>query len=193
MAGVTRRGDVIRFDLRTEPPLRDFQFDIDRFTEGITDWTVPLTACGELFKRQMMEVFASEGQASGEQWKALSDNPKGAGYATWKEENYPGMPIGVLTGALMESMTGGEGWSMNVDKTRADYGMDPGAEAADYGEYFAEERPVVRLPQEWAEGYRRVIQTWLIANERSSMGFGGAAVPGMVRAGGIANIDWTVP
>jgi len=188
MAGIRTVGGVTEFDLRTIPPLKDFQFRIDEFNKGITDWTVPLTACGELFRRQMMEVFTSEGGASGEQWEDLSEP-----YATWKEENYPGMPIGVLTGALMESMTGGEGWSQNIEKTRADYGMSPDSDAADYGAAFAEVRPVIRMRPEWGESYRRVVQTWLVANERGSMGIGGAGVPGMVRRGGIANIDWSVP
>jgi len=188
MAEVARNTGGVTFDFRTEPPMKEFQFRVSRFTEGISDWTTALSACGQLFQRHMGMQFETEGEASGEGWDELSP-----AYKEWKDANFPGEPIGVLYGYLRSSMTGGGGYSENIGKTSADYGMSPTSLAIEYGADFAEDRPVIRMTPEWGREYQKVMHQWLIAEERNTMS-GGAGVGEAVRLGGIAgnvkNVDW---
>ncbi len=66
----------------------------------ISDWR-PFWADIEQFIQERVEQsFATEGATSGEKWEPLS--PK---YAEWKERNYPGQGMLVLSGNLKGSMT----------------------------------------------------------------------------------------
>ena len=188
MAEVARNTGGVTFDFRTEPPMKEFQFRINEFSKGISDWSTALSACGKLFQKHMGMQFETEGAASGEPWDDLSP-----AYAEWKEANVPGQPIGVLYGALRSSMTGGGGYSENIGKTSADYGMSPDSPAAEYGEHFDELRPVIRMTPEWGREYQKVMHQWLIAEERNTMS-GGAGVAETVRLGGVTgsvqSVDW---
>lgn len=176
MATATAKGG---FDFRSVPPLKEFQFRVNRFADGISDFRTMFSALGELFKREMGEQFETEGSASGSGWKELT-----LPYATWKQAHYPGRKIGVLTGALRTSMTGGGGYSEQITKTEASWGMSASSLAKPYGKYFAKIRPVIRMTSKWGRDWQKVTHTWLVAEERSAFGSGGSGVAGSVRAGG---------
>ncbi len=180
MATVSRQSAGVTFDLRTEPPLKEFQFKMSRFSEGISDWGGALRAYGELFKRQMGEQFETEGRASGSTW---ARNERA--YAAWKALHFiHSHKVGVLTGALRSSMTGGGGYSETITKTEGSYGMSDSSPAKPYGAIFSEKRPVLRMPAKWGTQYQKLTHAWLVAEERSSMGIGGSGLAGVVRSGG---------
>ena len=108
MADVTRNNSGVTFDLRTIPPLKEFQFRVSRFTKGITDWSPALRAFGELFKTQMALQFETEGAAGGKPW--AKNEP---GYAALKAAQGYGHKVGVRTGRLRSSMTGAGLTSLN--------------------------------------------------------------------------------
>jgi len=91
----------------TAPNLNKWEADATRFDYDI-DHVAMIQAFKriiKLFHRWQRKAFRSGGsiQKSGAH-AALSDS-----YREWKERNYPGRPIMVLTGKLRKSMTGGEG------------------------------------------------------------------------------------
>lgn len=189
MATVTRQSSGVTFDLRTDPPLKEFQFKMSRFSEGISDWGGALRAYGELFKRQMGEQFETEGRASGATW--ARNEPA---YAAWKALHFiHSHKVGVLTGALRSSMTGGGGYSEKITKTSGSYGMSESSKAKPYGGFFSEKRPIIRMPAKWGTQYQKITQAWLVAEERNSMGVGGSGLAGVVRSGGgfgnLQNVD----
>jgi hypothetical protein len=165
------------FDFRSDPPLKEFQFRVNRFADEISDFHGLFSSLGELFKREMVEQFETQGVISGGEWKELT-----APYKKWKQEHYPGRKIGVLTGALRSSMTGGGGWSEKIGQNEASWGMSDSSLARPYGKYFAAKRPVIRMTTSWGRDWQKVTHTWLVAEARAAFGSGG--VPGAVRAGG---------
>ena len=193
MAAMITRGNErinagVTFDLRTIPPLKEFQFRVSRFTKGIEDWSPALRGYGELFKRQMGEQFATAGAISGRSWATTEK-----AYTDWKWAKFHTRMVGVRTRALLSSMTGGGGYSEIITKTAGSYGMSTSSEAAPYGQFFSETRPVIRMTPLWGRQYQRVTHQWLVAEMRSSMGIGGAGLAGVVKAGGgfgnLKNVD----
>jgi hypothetical protein len=148
------------FSFNWDPPLEHFTFSISRFAQEITDFSGLFTWYAEMFKTWMDRQFGdtgSEGEyGTGARWQDLTDR-----YKEWKID-FRGSeyPIGVLTGALYESMTGGDGWSQQIEATRAEFGMDPGSEAAEYGSYFADVRPVIAAPEDEATLWQKAMQEW---------------------------------
>ena len=63
--------------------------------------------------------FNTKGGSIGETWPALSDD-----YKDWKDENYPGRPLLVLTGKLKQAMTGsGSNQYSKLSKERLKVGI----------------------------------------------------------------------
>jgi hypothetical protein len=158
----------VQFNFAVDPPLKEFNFAVNRFAMGISDYTSLFGALSLTFQMEMREQFASEGGASGERWAQLSP-----AYKAWKEEKYPGQPIGVLSGALRESMTGGTGYSETITPMVAEFGEDPGADAAEYGPYFAARRPVMRMTTGWGRAWQKVTHEWVVSEARDAFGLGG--------------------
>ena len=152
------------FDLRTVPPLKEYQFAVDRFTKGITDWRPALHLCGDVFKGQMRSQFNTQGRETGPEWAALSPE-----YKAWKTAHYPGNGIGVLTGALRMAMTGGGGYSEFVTHTTGSFGMSGSSKAAPYGGYFSfgtsrmPARPVIRPTAAQGREYQKAVHGWLVS------------------------------
>ena len=74
-----------------------------RFTDGVKDMSPALSQIAEeFFGRIMPAQFESQGAYGAGGWAPLSP-----AYAAWKEANYPGRPILVLSGLMKESLTGG--------------------------------------------------------------------------------------
>ena len=153
------------------PPLPAFRRMITGFAEGISHFETLFAAWGGLFKQEMAAQFESEGAASGGPWQALS-----ADYATWKQAHYPGHKIGFLTGALMNAMTGGGGYTEVIGPHSAEYGMSDSAEARPYGGFFDRVRPVLRMAPEWGAAWQEMAQDWLAAEGRSRFAGGGASL-----------------
>jgi hypothetical protein len=169
----------ITFDLRMDPPIKELNFKITRFTEGVTDFRGLWSALAELFKREMGEQFETEGSISGGRWAPLTEP-----YKKWKQEHYPGRKIGVLTGALRSSMTGGGGWSQTITKRAASFGMSSSSQARPYASAFDERRKVIRITSRQGRDWQKVTHTWLVAEQRNAFGTGGSGLAGVVRGGG---------
>lgn len=186
MAEVRRTDRGVTFDLRIDPPLKEFNFRISRFTDGISDWSGVLRSFGELFKRQMGEQFETEGKAGGRPW--AKNEPA---YALWKATKSArrSRKVGVLTGALRSSMTGGGGYSEHITKMRGDFGMSASSEAAPYGAHFDYVRKVIRLQAKHGRAYQKIAHVWLVAEERAAFGSGGSALPGSIALGGVIAKD----
>jgi len=144
----------MKFDLQTDPPLEGMTFALDRFADKLSDFSQLFDGFGEIFRSLMVRQFGSEGGLAGG-WAALS-----LAYAAWKEEHYPGRPIGVLTGALRASMTGAKGYSEMIGRDEASFGMDTSSAAAEYGSYFSERRPVIKWARERSREFQRYAHQW---------------------------------
>jgi hypothetical protein len=83
------------------------------------------------FRGYMIELFDSEGAAGGSRWKTLSSN-----YIAWKGHS----TIGILTGDMRESLTGGSGYTHRMTKTKLTIGQRPGA--VPYTKHFSRVRPI---------------------------------------------------
>jgi hypothetical protein len=190
MAEIRSHGGATDFDLRTIPPMKEFQFRIFEFNKGISDWSDAFTACGKLFQRQMALQFETEGAISGAKWRKNEE-----AYAEWKKSHGYGSKVGVRTGDLRRSMTGGGAgyYHEDIAATKASFGMSKTSPAREYGPKFSEgdtpdrARPVIRMTKEWGHEYQKVIHLWLQA-EMGGMITGGSAVGGLVQRGGVANL-----
>jgi phage gpG-like protein len=162
VATVSRKSAGVTFDLRTDPPLKEFEFQLSRFTEGISDWSPMFSRIGGVFRQQMSKQFQTEGAAGSGRWARLSEE-----YAAWKQRHYPGRKIGVLTGALRSSMTGGSGYSQVITKVAASFGMDSASKAIAYGRFFSDgtkkmpSRPVIVGTAMRGVQMRRTVDIWV--------------------------------
>jgi phage gpG-like protein len=168
MANVTRQSAGVTFDLRTDPPLKEFEFKLSRFSKGISDFSPMFERIGGVFRQQMKKQFQSEGALGSGRWAKLSDGKDGVpGYATWKARHFPGAKIGHLTGALEKSMTGGSGYSQDIRPREASFGMDTSSKAVSYGKYFAggtdkmPARPVIVATALRGTQLRRTVDIWV--------------------------------
>lgn len=161
-------GKGVVFGFGFEPPLKQFNFEINRFADGITDFSTLFGVFSEMFQAEMRSVFETEGSASGPHWVPLTP-----AYEKRKEWAHPGMPIGVASGALREGMTGGGGYSEHITHDMAEFGLSTGAEAAKYGKYFAKRRPVVRMKEAWGREWQKAAHEWLVSEARSTFSGGG--------------------
>ena len=73
----------------------------------------------------------------------------------------------MLTGALRSAMTGGAGYSQEIGKTRASFGMSESSKAAEYGRYFSEgtpkmpARPVIVATVMRGKQFQQTATTWI--------------------------------
>ena len=162
MAQVLANKGAPVFDLRTDPPLKELQFKLSRFSEGISDFAPMFLRIGAVFRAQEKEQFKSEGALGAGRWAPLSPD-----YKAWKARKYPGRKIGVLTGALQRSMTGGAGYSQRVTRTNASFGLDPSSKADPYARYFAggtekmPARPVIVATALRGRQMSRTVDVWV--------------------------------
>lgn len=167
--GASAPGAGIRFDW--DPPLPEFHVELNRFAAGIADFSDMFAAIGGLFKQDMAAQFVTEGGASGDPWAKLSD-----AYATWKAAKYPGRGIGFVSGALMESLTGGAGYVEIISPTTAEFGQsDEATQTPDgsYGAFFdkgwahqvdsasAPARPILRFTAAWGRAWSSLMSDWV--------------------------------
>lgn len=144
---------ALKFEVHSDPEMREFAFRVRGIAAQIDDFTPLLHGLGDLFKAAEQKQFATEGGSSGG-WAPLT-----AAYAAWKEQHFPGRPIGVLRGHLRSAMTGGAGYSQHVTKNAASYGME-GGPALDYGKYFDARRKVIAFGTGESAKWRRMAEDW---------------------------------
>jgi len=159
------------FDIQTDPPIAGMKFALDKLADGVSDFSGLFDGYDEIFRTYMVQQFTTEGGFGAGGWHPLSP-----AYDAWKREHYPGRPIGVLTGALRSSMTGGQGYSARLNKTEASYGMDRGSKALDYGQYFHKgtpkmpARPVIQWSAEQSRAFQKHTHVWLHWEVQDSLG-----------------------
>jgi hypothetical protein len=168
LAKTGKGGPMVQFDFAFDPPLKEFHFAVNRFAMGISNYSTLFGALSLLFQAEMREQFETEGEASGEAWAELSP-----AYKAWKEDHCPGRPIGVCTTALRQSMTGGTGYSETIGPMVAEFGQDEGADAAAYGPYFAQRRPVLRMTPLWGRTWQKTTHEWVVSEARDAFGLSG--------------------
>ena len=90
-----------------ESGLREIQTGFKRLEGTLTDLRPVWPAVLDYFHEIEEEAWRTEGgSGAGGKWKALSDNPPGHGYASWKATLFARRPILYLTGLLKDSLTG---------------------------------------------------------------------------------------
>jgi hypothetical protein len=174
--GKTKGG--VEFDLRVDPPLKAFQFRVSRFVHLIGDWRGFFGALSEWFKAQQVKRFATEGAWGGGKWAPVDPE-----YARRKREAGFGSVVGVRTGALRASQTGGAGYSEAIKSTSASFGMSASSKARPYGEHFNALRQVIRMDSRQGREAQKLTHQWVLAEVRNA-GIGGASLPGAIRATG---------
>ena len=95
---------------------------LTRFADAMTDLSEPFEEIADdLTERIQPEQFETIGARGGVQWAELSE-----GYAAWKEQNFPGMPILQRTGLLMGALTDASapGHKRVVTKSELRVGVD---------------------------------------------------------------------
>lgn len=83
------------------PGQETFSRAIQRFADQIQDWS-PFweTFFRDAWYRHVETHYTTQGRSTGEAWPPLSE-----AYGAWKQKHWPGLPIGVLSGATRESLT----------------------------------------------------------------------------------------
>ena len=113
----------MEFDIKLTPESQKKLNDLAK--SGKIDLRPTLKIIGIGYRKEVQSIFEKQ-QPRGEdlRWPQLSDNPPGAGYATWKQKNFPGKPLLVRTGTLKDSMTqqGSPGNISIISKTGAVFG-----------------------------------------------------------------------
>ena len=85
---------------------KEIQRLMSRIPETVRDLTPAWNKLADDFFDTEDRRFEDEGAyMGGPKWEALSDNPPGKGYKSWKEAHYPGMPILTLRGPLRASLS----------------------------------------------------------------------------------------
>jgi hypothetical protein len=152
---------AFKFSVKTYPDTEVLAFRVRGLINRIEDLAPLFEGFGTLFKSELGKQFMSEGANSGG-WAPLSP-----AYAAWKADHFPGRPIGVLSGALRRSMTGGEGYGQEVGARAAWYGQESGP-ALKYGSYFDEHRTVIAFSAGASARWRRLTEDWAYDQARAS-------------------------
>jgi phage gpG-like protein len=145
---------------------KQVDFAIQRFTEGVSDLTPAWEDIRDYFWQVEGELFDSEG-SSGESglWQPLSPQ-----YAAWKAIHY-GTPILERTGALRESLTGGDGSQVQISPMRLGIGS-----TVFYGIFHQmgtskmPQRKAIDLTYENQQEIARAVQRHLVNLVRSNSG-----------------------
>ena len=153
---------AIKFQLVTVPPLGNLVFAANRTKRSLDDLSELFEVYEQLFRAGMKEQFTRQGAwGNTGGWADLSEQ-----YAKWKAKHFPGRPIGFLRGHLRQAMTGGSGYTAEIAKTEASFGMGGGPALA-YGKYFSgggrgPARPVITFPASFKRESEKSAQRWLM-------------------------------
>jgi hypothetical protein len=113
---------------------KDFQRKLNSAQHNVD--SRPLLEIYEVrFRKYMNKLFDTEGMAGGSRWKELN-----AAYAVWKLGQVGHDKIGVLSGDMRESFTGGDGYESRITHDKMTVGPEPGA--VPYTGYFSRIRPI---------------------------------------------------
>jgi hypothetical protein len=178
MAAITQGERGIRFTFTTDPPIKNLGYELGRYAKGIDDWSGLLKTFSPLYQRHMAEQFETEGAATGSRWASVD-----SAYAERKKATGHGSKIGVYSGALRSSQTGGAGFSAEITRHGGSFGMSATSKATSYGKYFAAKRPVVRISKRQIKEYLDLTKQWTITQAREA-GIGNASLAAAIPLGG---------
>ena len=139
--------------------LQRFAANISDFTTYFNDYLLPA------WYAHMEDVYATEGSASGQRWAPLT-----AAYAAWKIKHFPGMPIGVLSGATMNALTSATDANtiLNISKRQMVVGTSmPYALYLQLGTRRMKARPPLRLTEDFAITAGKLLQEFGHAAEKA--------------------------
>lgn len=178
MASISQGERGIRFTFETDPPIKNLGYELGRYANEIGDWSGLLKTFSPLYQRHMAEAFETEGAATGARWAAVDPE-----YARRKRASGHGSKIGVYSGALRSSQTGGGGFSAEIGKNKGSFGMSTSSKALPYGRYFAEKRPVIRISKRQVREYLDLTKQWTVAEARKA-GIGNQELATSIPLGG---------
>lgn len=122
---------------------REALFDLARLVERAATASFQdalETGITERFYDGVRATYDAQGDPIGRAWRELSP-----GYLRWKERNYPGLPILVLTGDMRASAIGENAADRRIEPREANYWVpQPYAAAHQFG--------TQRIPQRWFFG-----------------------------------------
>jgi phage gpG-like protein len=143
----------------------DVQLDrtLVRFGDNVRDARPAWDKIADSFATLEARQFSSHGHAASGGWAPLSPR-----YGAWKAQHYPGKPIMVRSGDLMESLTRRPFGIEDIDRQSMRIGSD-----VDHGRWHQRGGP--NLPRrrvvELTEGTRRdwvqILQRHIVSNERT--------------------------
>jgi phage gpG-like protein len=97
------RKELVNFSLEAEGK-RELDIALSMYQANIHDLRGVWPDVDEYLRTALRQLFEKEGARGGPRWAKLTK-----AYKAWKDSNYPGRPILVLTGALKESLTEEDG------------------------------------------------------------------------------------
>lgn len=167
------------FDFRLDPSASRLKFGIEKWADLMVDFEDVFRRVVELFRIHERKHFDSEGTYTGPRHRALS-----TAYEEWKEDNFPGRPIMVLTGALRGAIVeGGPGSLLNIGSRLLEVGVDdeaiPYARAHAFGEPPMPQREIVRFDPDFGPrarsgtfGYAitQLFQAYIVWTRRKALG-----------------------
>ena len=100
--GGSRGGSI---SMTMEPSGQKIKMGFEKWASLIDDFEPIADDIVRIFRKHEHDHFRTQGKQTGPRWPGLSPN-----YAKWKEQNFPGRPTLVLTGALRGALVkGGSG------------------------------------------------------------------------------------
>jgi hypothetical protein len=147
------------------------------YADEVADMTEPLARMGEHIRAAVGEQFATEGGRAGG-WVQLSP-----GYAAWKDEHFPGRPIGVLTGGMRSAALSPDAVTVTpqllryeIDGKNADRALNSPGDAGERAVWFQTGegrmpiREIVRLLATDKRQLERYFAEWLNSLRRGLIG-----------------------
>jgi len=132
-------------ELQFSPSSSEVAFGIEKWANLLDSFEDVFRRVVALFRAHERKHFDTEGTYTGPKFAELS-----AAYSAWKEDNFPGRPILVQTGALRDALAfGGPGSIEDIGPRRLRVGVDEGAipyaAAHAFGLGHMPERPLIRF------------------------------------------------
>lgn len=141
---------------------------VERWADLVEDFTTFFEHLVSIVRRHLGKQFDTEGGYASGGWDELLP-----AYAAWKEENFPGRPILVLTGALRSAaVDGGPGSLERIQPRLLEVGVDgeaiPYARAHQAGEGVPQ-RPVFEVTNDFRDVVVRLYHAFVVWARKSAM------------------------
>lgn len=164
----------LRFDVAGDVQLSRAFLTLGREAEDMSE---PLARMGQHIRAAVGEQFATEGGRTGG-WQRLS-----SAYEAWKDEHFPGLPIGVLSGGMRSAALSPDAVTVTpqrmsyvIDAANVDPGLDSRGDAGERAVRFQRGagnmpvREIIRLLATDNRQMERYFAEWLNGLRHRIMG-----------------------